>query len=544
MAQNGYGGASYGGGYGGASYGGGGRASYGGAAPTYSTSGANGAYPSYGYNAQQGGGMGGSSSNGNGAAGGPTLRRRAPAGGDRPSASASSSSGGSSSSVVKKLDFMFPKVDSEFKVQTERGGMATMVAFVIIAVLCLAELSAWVAQNRSTTEHISVSTSLGKRMRINMNITFPALACEDLHVDAMDVAGDSQLDVDDTLVKKSLRLDGTPRSQEEIKVETNAHHAEQKKKEEILKQKLKDDYCGPCFGAQEQDDQCCQTCDELIEAYKKKRWKTSVLIYTAEQCIREGRDRKEPKRMTKGQGCNLSGYMTVNRVAGNFHIAMGEGIERDGRHIHTFLPEDAPNFNASHTIHELTFGPGDDSGGAMNNMKKIVAHEHGTTGLFQYFIKVVPTTYVGKDMIARVGADQSAQALPSLFEEVEDKGSQTKDVLETNRYFFTERFRPLMKEFLKDEHAEEDDPKKAGVEAGHKASQNKHKQHSVQNSVLPGVFFIYEIYPFAVEVSTVSVPFTHLLIRLMATIGGVFTVVSWMEAAFRTGGKDRQRGKR
>ena len=58
------------------------------------------------------------------------------------------------------------------------------------------------------------------------------------------------------------------------------------------------------------------------------------------------------------------------------------------------------------------------------------------------------------------------------------------------------------------------------------------------------MFFIYEIYPFAVEVSTVSVPFTHLLIRLMATIGGVFTVVSWMEAAFRTGGKDRQRGKR
>jgi hypothetical protein len=47
-------------------------------------------------------------------------------------------------------------------------------------------------QNKDTTEHIRVDTSLGKRMRVNVNVTFPALACEDLHVDVIDVAGDAQ----------------------------------------------------------------------------------------------------------------------------------------------------------------------------------------------------------------------------------------------------------------------------------------------------------------------------------------------------------------
>mmetsp|Transcript_1930 Transcript_1930/g.2680 ORF Transcript_1930/g.2680 Transcript_1930/m.2680 type:complete len:504 (-) Transcript_1930:619-2130(-) len=437
--------------------------------------------------------------------------------------------------IVNRLDFMFPKVEQEFCVQTEKGGLTTMVAILVIAILSLGEIVAWVSENNSTSEHIAVNTELNKRMRINMNITFPALACEDLHVDAMDVAGDSQIDLEDTLVKKQLRRDGTVKSAEEIQVETNKHREEQEKKEKILRDKLPEDYCGSCFGAEEEEGQCCQTCDDVLKAYQTKRWKSTLLIYTAEQCIREGRDKKELKRMTKGQGCNLSGYMTVNRVAGNFHIAMGEGVERDGRHIHSFLPEDAPNFNASHIIHQLSFGPGEENKAVMNNIKKIVGPEHGTTGLFQYFIKVVPTTYIGKDLIPN--GSQQAQAMPSLFEEVE-KNEKKEDMLETNRYFFTERFRPLMTEFIAEEHMDEE---KATVNAGHKGGHGNDDHHNVKNSVLPGVFFIYEIFPFAVEISRKSVPLSHLLIRLIAIVGGVFTFAGWLDSALGNDDKSARR---
>jgi len=151
--------------------------------------------------------------------------------------------------IVKRLDFMFPKVEQEFRVQTERGGLTTMIAIAIIAVLTLGEIASWLYENNATSEHIAVNTDLNKKMRINLNISFPGLACEDLHVDAMDVAGDSQVDIDDTLVKIQLKKDGGIRSAEEIKVDTNRHQQDQDTKEKVIKEKLPENYCGPCFGA-------------------------------------------------------------------------------------------------------------------------------------------------------------------------------------------------------------------------------------------------------------------------------------------------------
>jgi hypothetical protein len=435
------------------------------------------------------------------------------------------------SSAVEKLDFMFPKVAEEFTVKTQGGGIATMAAYGLIVILCLTEIMTWRGQNRLETSTAVVDTSLGKKMRINMNITFPALACEDLHLDAIDVAGDSQLNVDDKMKKKRMHIDGTVYSQREIDVELNKHTEEQAKKNEILKSKLPEDYCGPCYGGHATDGECCNTCDDVIEAYKKKKWKTELLQYTAEQCVREGRDKSKPKKMTKNQGCNLSGYMTVNRVAGNFHIAMGEGVERDGRHIHTYDPEDAPNFNASHIVHQLSFGP-EDGTEPLKGATKIVTESTGTTGLFQYFIKIVPTTYVGEGAnFPRV----DEESLPSLYPEAEEAAAQSgnsagkKRKLETNRYFFTERFMPLMTELVEEEHYEDDDVR-ARADTGYTGGHHNKDHHAKQNAVLPGIFFIYEIYPFAMEISQNEVPPTHLLIRLMATIGGVVTLARWLDS--------------
>ena len=91
----------------------------------------------------------------------------------------------------------------------------------------------------------------------------------------------------------------------------------------------------------------------------------------------------------------IYGSMKVNKVAGNFHIAHGESIVRDGKHIHQFNPQTAPSYNISHTIHSISFG--DEYVGMQSNpldkVTKIIPHD-GYTGLFQYFLRIiVPTTY-------------------------------------------------------------------------------------------------------------------------------------------------------
>ena len=148
--------------------------------------------------------------------------------------------------------------------------------------------------------------------------------------------------------------------------------------------------------------------------------------------------------------------------------------------------------------------------------------------MFQYFIKIVPTAYKGEKIV----------------KEMEPNFDTSKEpILETNRYFVTERFNPLME--LDEEHLdladqifndyERDDDDSPNLVAAAKLggktgnSHDKHEHHYKQQAILPGVFFIYQVYPFTVEISKEDIPLTHLFIRIMATIGGVFTVVGWMD---------------
>lgn len=68
-----------------------------------------------------------------------------------------------------------------------------------------------------------------------------------------------------------------------------------------------------------------------------------------------------------------------------------------------------------------------------------------------------------------------------------------------------------------------------GGKAGSGTLHEKMEHHDTQNAVLPGIFFIYEIYPFAVEITKNRVPLVHLLMRIMATLGGVFTIMSLID---------------
>ncbi|CAN0481965.1 unnamed protein product, partial [Discosporangium mesarthrocarpum] len=76
-----------------------------------------------------------------------------------------------------------------------------------------------------------------------------------------------------------------------------------------------------------------------------------------------------------GEGCRLSGFMLVNKVAGNFHMAAGEGVMRGGRHIHQYNMEEAQAFNVSHRIDHLSFGdpfPGTRHRSPLDGLERVV----------------------------------------------------------------------------------------------------------------------------------------------------------------------------
>ena len=371
---------------------------------------------------------------------------------------------------LKRFD-IYTKLDDDYRVQTSMGATLSIVAWVIISFLVVGEFRTFMTP--TIKELLKVDSSFGHKLQINIDITFHALTCAEAHMDAMDVAGDNQIDIHHDMYKQRLTATGSTIGDfDQDAVGKTVKHGDA--------DKLPPDYCGSCFGAETDLTRCCNTCIALKRAYQAKGWGLTDAVKSSEQCEREA-DRPYA-HVDPGEGCRIKGTMYVNKVAGNFHIAHGESIVKDGRHIHQFLPAEAHTFNISHTINRVSFGnpyPGQ-SAPPLNNVKFVVPTD-GSTGLKQYFMKVVPIMYEDATWFASVHQY-------------------------SNQYTFTERFRPLMLP----------DPKTGAL--------------TQQMAVLPGIFFVYDIQPFVVDTVLSGMPITHFFTRLLAIVGGVFSVLGMADA--------------
>ncbi|RYQ95916.1 hypothetical protein Ahy_B08g091302 [Arachis hypogaea] len=82
-----------------------------------------------------------------------------------------------------------------------------------------------------------------------------------------------------------------------------------------------EEYCGSCYGA---DGNCCNSYEEVQEAYNKKEWALSENLDLFDQCQREGYVQRVKDE--EGEGCNIHGSLQINKVAGDFHFSIGKSI--------------------------------------------------------------------------------------------------------------------------------------------------------------------------------------------------------------------------
>eukprot|EP01035_Chromulina_nebulosa_P004319 gene4319-5893_t len=108
---------------------------------------------------------------------------------------------------LKRFD-IYQKIDDTYRVKTAFGAFISVTGWLIIYGLAFAEIHNYLTP--TFKEHMVVDTSLGQQLRININITFHALTCVEAHLDAMDVAGDNQLNVEHEMIKQRLTRDGKP----------------------------------------------------------------------------------------------------------------------------------------------------------------------------------------------------------------------------------------------------------------------------------------------------------------------------------------------
>lgn len=366
-------------------------------------------------------------------------------------------------SRLRRFD-AYPKTLDDFREKTFSGAAVSIVAGLVMLALFASELSYLL-----TTEvqpELFVDTSRNEKMRINVDMVFHHMPCPYLSIDVMDISGEQQLDVDHNLFKQRLNKDGVPIREGEVQTDLG----EENKTAVVLSslnQTLDPLRCESCYGAETIDAPCCNTCEEVREAYRRRGWAMNNADGVI-QCEREGWTRKMKEQSE--EGCSAYGYLLVNKVAGNFHFAPGKSFQQHNIHIHDMHQLGRSTFNLSHSIKRLSFGteyPGQVN--PLDDHEEIFDKADGSA-MYQYFVKVVPTRY------RRANGQQ----------------------INTNQYSVTSHVRHINNQF---------------GEQG-----------------LPGVFVMFDISPILVQLTEHRRSFMHFLTSVCAIIGGVFTVAGMIDA--------------
>ncbi|XP_074656982.1 endoplasmic reticulum-Golgi intermediate compartment protein 3-like [Tubulanus polymorphus] len=372
----------------------------------------------------------------------------------------------SSSSVMSRLRQFdaYPKTLEDFRVKTFSGAAVTLVSGILMLTLFLSELNFYL-----TTEvqpELFVDVMREKKLKINVDVTFPKVACSFLTIDAMDVSGEQQIDVAANLFKTRLDINGKQVTDEPPAVQTVG--SDKKETNDPLEKPLDPNRCESCYGAENAVMKCCNTCADVREAYRKKGW-AFTSPESIIQCSREGY--AEKIQLEKKEGCRLYGYLLVNKVAGNFHFAPGKSFQQSHVHVHDLQSLAGVKFNMSHTIYKLSFG--EEYPGLVNPLESDVIVSEEESLMYQYFVKIVPTTYV----------------------------KANGNTVYTNQYSVTKHKKKVTTTF-------------GG--AG---------EHG-----LPGVFVQYELSPMMVKYTEKRRSFLHFLTGVCAIIGGVFTVAGLIDS--------------
>ena len=136
--------------------------------------------------------------------------------------------------------------------------------------------------------------------------------------------------------------------------------------------------------------------------------------------------------------------------------------------VHDVQPYSSSQFNMTHHINDISFG--DPIPGKVNPIKNVEGVALQESTMFQYYLKIVPTTYEKLD----------------------------KSIIHTNQFSTTRH------------------QKVVGLFSG--------------ESGMPGVFFSYEISPIMVKFTEKSKSFGHFATAIASIIGGIFTVAGLLDA--------------
>ncbi|KAJ6304395.1 hypothetical protein OIU77_018122 [Salix suchowensis] len=187
--------------------------------------------------------------------------------------------------AIQSLD-AFPRAEEHLLLKTQSGAFVSVIGLVIMATLFYHELAYYLTTY--TVHQMSVDLKRGEILPIHVNITFPSLPCDVVSVDAIDMSGKHEVDLDTNIWKLRLNsqghITGTEYLSDLVEKEHDAHNHDHDK-----------DHHNDSH-----EEQHAHGFDDAAETMIKK----------------------VKQALANGEGCRVYGVLDVQRVAGNFHISV------------------------------------------------------------------------------------------------------------------------------------------------------------------------------------------------------------------------------
>jgi hypothetical protein len=132
------------------------------------------------------------------------------------------------------------------------------------------------------------------------------------------------------------------------------------------------------------------------KAYEQRGWRFHRQGIA--QCYLESLEETEKEGSAEDGGCQIYGELYLSRATGHFHVVPhknmhSKGVKAGLEGLLELLSFTFDNFDVSHTVNSLSFG--DTFPGVRSPLDGQQRALNDTHGMYQYYVKVVPTRYKG-----------------------------------------------------------------------------------------------------------------------------------------------------
>ncbi|KAA6377044.1 MAG: putative endoplasmic reticulum-Golgi intermediate compartment protein 3 [Streblomastix strix] len=301
---------------------------------------------------------------------------------------------------MRRLDLYGKRNDTDFQqVHTNTGMIISLITLLLCSSLFIIETYIWA--NGDILNEVVVDTDDEKSFPINFDVSFPHVECKFLAIDLLDKNGNRAANVVHNIHKHNINKEGKETSSIKLKsfisVEEHIQHEKQAEQRKTMKSKQKGE-CNSCGEADEilKGEMCCNTCDDLIAAYKKAQLDFENVLFNP---LCDKMTFNEIFLSKDRGGCNIHGIINASRVQGQLNIGLVNGFMIDMTLLQEFGVEGALNksINITHTIKRLSFGKEykqKDKSLMENTLDGFNNVQDSNPLQSNYFVKIVPSTYI------------------------------------------------------------------------------------------------------------------------------------------------------